>query len=111
MNCAAYTNAEKAEDDIENARKPNRDAVKNIATVAKENDATLIHISTDFVYDGKKAVPYQETDEKNPVSSPEEIAFKNGWIDKTTLIESAERYGKSPYGQHLRKVAEGKIHY
>lgn len=68
VNCAAYTNVEKAEDDIENARKLNKDAVKNIAIVAKENDATLIHITTDFVYDGKKAAPYQEGDEKNPQS-------------------------------------------
>lgn len=68
VNCAAYTNVEKAEDDIENARKLNKDAVCNIATVAKENDATLIHISTDFVYDGRKAAPYQETDAKNPVN-------------------------------------------
>lgn len=67
VNCAAYTNVEKAEVDIENARKLNRDAVKNISIVAKEHDATVIHISTDFVYDGKKAAPYVETDEKNPV--------------------------------------------
>ena len=45
------------------------------------------------------------------ISAPEEIAFINGWIDKTTLMESAARYGKSPYGEHLKKVAEGKIHY
>ena len=45
------------------------------------------------------------------ISAPEEIAFINGWIDKTTLLESAARYGKSPYGEHLKKVAEGKIQY
>lgn len=45
------------------------------------------------------------------ISAPEEIAFINGWIDKETLLESASRYGKSPYGEHLKKVAEGKIHY
>lgn len=45
------------------------------------------------------------------ISAPEEIAFKNGWIDKETLIVSAERYGKSPYGQHLKNVADGKIIY
>ena len=45
------------------------------------------------------------------ISAPEEIAFKNGWIDKATLIESAERYGKSPYGQHLKNVADGKLLY
>lgn len=41
----------------------------------------------------------------------EEISYKNGWINKETLLESAEKYGKSPYGQHLRNVAEGKVIY
>lgn len=45
------------------------------------------------------------------ISAVEEIAYKNGWISKEKLLESAEKYGKSPYGQHLRKVAEGKILY
>ncbi|MDO5560140.1 MAG: glucose-1-phosphate thymidylyltransferase RfbA [Oscillospiraceae bacterium] len=45
------------------------------------------------------------------ISAPEEIAFRNGWINEDKLLVSAQRYGKSPYGQHLKKVAEGKIHY
>lgn len=45
------------------------------------------------------------------ISAPEEIAFKNGWIDKEKLLESAARYGKSPYGAHLKAVAEGKVRY
>jgi len=45
------------------------------------------------------------------ISAPEEIAFINGWIDKEKLMESASRYGKSPYGSHLNAVAEGKVHY
>jgi glucose-1-phosphate thymidylyltransferase len=45
------------------------------------------------------------------ISALEEIAYKNGWISKDELMVSAERYGKSPYGAHLKKVAEGKIHY
>ena len=45
------------------------------------------------------------------ISAPEEIAFINGWIDKDKLLESAARYGKSPYGLHLRAVAEGKLQY
>lgn len=68
VNCAAYTNVEKADDDIDAARLLNKDAVRNLAVVAKEIDATLIHISTDFVYDGRKAAPYVETDEKHPVN-------------------------------------------
>lgn len=45
------------------------------------------------------------------ISAPEEIAYKNGWISKEKLIESAEKYGKSPYGKHLKAVAEGKLKY
>ena len=45
------------------------------------------------------------------ISAPEEIAYKNNWIDKEELLASAKKYGKSPYGQHLMNVAEGKIKY
>ncbi len=45
------------------------------------------------------------------ISAPEEIAFYNGWIDKEKLLKSAKRYGKSPYGRHLKNVAEGKFIY
>lgn len=45
------------------------------------------------------------------ISAPEEIAYINGWIDKEKLMESAQRYGKSPYGEHLKAVAEGRVRY
>lgn len=45
------------------------------------------------------------------ISAPEEIAFINKWINKGELLASAERYGKSPYGEHLKAVAEGKVKY
>ncbi len=45
------------------------------------------------------------------ISAPEEIAFINGWIDRGLLATAGERYGKSPYGAHLRAVAEGKVRY
>ncbi len=45
------------------------------------------------------------------ISAPEEIAFKNNWITKEQLLQSAEKYGKSPYGQHLKNVALGKFLY
>lgn len=45
------------------------------------------------------------------ISAPEEIAYKNGWITKETLLQSAARYGKSPYGCHLKNVADGKLYY
>jgi len=43
------------------------------------------------------------------ISAPEEIAFRNAWICKDELLKSAKKYGKSPYGQHLRTVADGRI--
>ena len=45
------------------------------------------------------------------ISAPEEIAFINGWIDKEKLTKSAEKYGKSPYGAHLKAVSDGKVRY
>jgi len=45
------------------------------------------------------------------ISAPEEIAYKYGWISHDQLLESADRYGKSPYGAHLKAVAEGRIRY
>lgn len=45
------------------------------------------------------------------ISAPEEIAYRNGWIDKEKLLLSAQKYGKSPYGEHLRRVSEEKIQY
>lgn len=61
-----------------------------------------------------QAADFVQTIEKRQsikISAPEEIAFINNWIDKATILESAERYGKSPYGEHLRRVAEGRIRY
>lgn len=43
------------------------------------------------------------------ISAPEEIAYRNGWIDKARLLQIAESYGKSPYGEHLKKVAESRL--
>lgn len=45
------------------------------------------------------------------ISAPEEIAYINHWIDEAQLRESAEKYGKSPYGAHLKRVVDGQIKY
>lgn len=52
-----------------------------------------------------------EVRQSSQIAALEEIAYTQGWIDKETLLKSAERYGKSPYGQHLKNVADGKIRY
>lgn len=66
INCAAYTDVEKAEEEYEKAFTINADAVLNIAHLAREIGAKLIHISTDYVFDGKKKEAYTESDIPNP---------------------------------------------
>ena len=68
INCAAYTAVDKAESDQENADKINHQAVKYLATLAKEYSLKLIHISTDYIFDGTNHKPYIETDNNNPQS-------------------------------------------
>ena len=60
------------------------------------------------LYEAGEFVRAVERAQDTPVSVLEEIAYENGWIDKATLEACAERYGKSVYGQHLKKVAEGE---
>ncbi|WP_238252005.1 dTDP-4-dehydrorhamnose reductase [Capnocytophaga cynodegmi] len=67
VNCAAYTNVDKAEDDIQTANLINNIAVGYLAEVCKENNASLIHISTDYVFGGTKNTPYSETDPTEPL--------------------------------------------
>ncbi len=65
----------------------------------------------DSLVDAADFVRTIETRQSSQISALEEIAFRNGWIDKKVLLDSAARYGKSPYGQHLKNVAGGKIRY
>jgi dTDP-4-dehydrorhamnose reductase len=60
VNCAAYTAVDKAEDDVELCYKINRDAVRNIAEVATKNKVKVVHVSTDYVFDGTNYLPYTE---------------------------------------------------
>jgi dTDP-4-dehydrorhamnose reductase len=68
INCAAYTAVDKAEEDEKQADKINHVAVKNLAQISKDNDIKLIHVSTDYVFDGKNYKPYCEDDTTNPNS-------------------------------------------
>lgn len=67
VNCAAYTNVDKAEEDKETADLINHIGVKNLAEACKERNGLLVHISTDYVFDGTKNTPYVETDETKPL--------------------------------------------
>jgi len=67
VNCAAYTNVDKAEDDKERADLINHIGPKNLAEACRDKNGLLIHISTDYVFDGTKNTPYTETDETKPL--------------------------------------------
>ncbi|NOU47741.1 MAG: dTDP-4-dehydrorhamnose reductase [Bacteroidales bacterium] len=68
INCAAYTAVDKAEDEPEFANRINADAVRNLADACLQANALLIHISTDYVFDGENYKPYEENDPIKPIS-------------------------------------------
>lgn len=63
----------------------------------------------DTLVDAAEFVRTLEKRQSVKISAPEEIAYRNGWIDKAKLLTAAGRYGKSPYGEHLKAVAEGRL--
>jgi len=65
----------------------------------------------DSLLDASNFVQMVQSRQGIEISAPEEIAYINKWIDKERLLKSAEKYGKSPYGAHLKAVAEGKVKY
>ncbi|MDR1459737.1 MAG: dTDP-4-dehydrorhamnose reductase [Bacteroidales bacterium] len=68
INCAAYTAVDRAETEKEQAMRLNARAVENLATIAAKNNIFMVHISTDYVFNGKGYKPYKEEDETDPVS-------------------------------------------
>ena len=107
VNCAAYTNVDKAEDDTQMAMLINSTAAGNLARVAGERGATLIHISTDYVFNGRTAIPYKEDHPTAPLGvygstklAGEKEIEKYGcrWI----ILRTAWLY--SPYGRNFVKT-------
>ncbi|PQV49645.1 dTDP-4-dehydrorhamnose reductase [Jejuia pallidilutea] len=87
INCAAYTAVDKAETETKNAFKINVEGAKNLALACLEHNVNLIHISTDFVFDGKSDKPYVETDKANPVSVYGETKLK-GELEIKKILEN-----------------------
>jgi len=117
INCAAYTAVDKAEENQELADKINHKALIYLANTAKEKNISLIHISTDYVFDGKNYKPYIEEDEVNPQSVygltklKGEEAFKqsgaNGIIIRTSWVYSS--YGHNFVKTMLRLKDKGEL--
>ncbi|GHB57489.1 NAD(P)-dependent oxidoreductase [Psychrosphaera saromensis] len=108
INASAYTAVDKAESDIDAAYTINRDAVNNIAVVAKELNARLIHISTDFIFDGTKNTAYKVNDLTNPVSVygasklAGELAIKDIYPENSTIVRTSWVY--SSHGSNFVKT-------
>lgn len=107
INCAAYTNVEAAQDNSDLCRKVNVLGVKNLAQAALKADATLIQISTDYVFDGLKKSPYTEADSPAPLSvygasklEAEEAVRQIGC--RGVIIRTAWLY--SPFGKNFMKT-------
>lgn len=114
INCAAYTAVDKAESEQECADKINHQAVKHLALIAKERNIKLVHISTDYVFDGMNHKPYLETDGTNPqsvygktkrdgenallhVKLPNSIIIRTSWVYSshgTNFVKTMLRLGK-----------------
>jgi dTDP-4-dehydrorhamnose reductase len=88
VNCAAYTNVDKAEDDKEKADLINHIGPNNLAEVCRDRNGFLIHISTDYVFDGTKNSPYTETDETKPLGVYGETKLKG----ENAIINSGCEY-------------------
>ena len=113
VNCAAYTAVDKAEDDMELCTRINRDAVRNIGEAAASAGAKVIHISTDYVFDGSAVTPYREDDATNPISvygesklagersllsvCPDSVIIRTAWLYSETggnFVKTMLRLGK-----------------
>ncbi len=99
INCAAYTAVDKAETEKKLCYNINTKAVENIAKICNKKNMFMVHISTDYVFDGLKSTPYLESDKTNPISfygkskaEGEKKAFK--FHEKVTIIRTSWLYSK-----------------
>ncbi|MBU2904909.1 dTDP-4-dehydrorhamnose reductase [Arenibacter algicola] len=118
INCAAYTNVEHAEKSPEMAFKVNAEAVKHLALACKQYGVTLIHISTDYVFDGEKGSPYTVDDQPNPIN----MYGKSKWegekyiqeiLDKYFIVRTSwlyhKKHGNNFYKTILKKAKKGEV--
>lgn len=109
IHCAAYTNVDKAEDDLENAILINKIGTENVAKVCEEINATLVYVSTDYVFDGEKTCGYMPDDEVSPLN--------NYGLTKLQGEQAVQKYCKKYYivrtswlyGIHSRNFVETMI--
>ena len=109
IHCAAYTNVDKAEEDLENAAKVNAKGTENLAKACAKLNITILYISTDYVFDGTKTEPYTPDDKPNPIN--------NYGLTKSQGEEAIRKYCSKYYiartswlyGHHGRNFVETMI--
>lgn len=111
---AAYTRVDDAEEKIDLCRKINAEGSKNIALAAKENDTTLLYISTDFVFDGSKNTPFNEEDPTHPESvyaqtKLEGENFVRDICSKYYILRTAWLFGELPEGHPGTNFVEAML--
>ncbi len=114
INCAALSNVDYCEEHPEEAYRVNAEGVKNICVILEETGGKLVHISTDYVFDGEKETPYEETDPVNPRSVYAESKLKGEEVVKRFLPESLivrvqwlyGKDGKNFSSRVIREIAE-----
>jgi len=105
VNCAAYTAVDKAEEEVELAFAINADAAGNLAQAARDQNCSLIHISTDYVFAGTATSPYKPEDETGPLGVygrsklAGEQAIKQIWPGRSIVLRASWLY--SPYGSNF----------
>lgn len=107
INCAAYTKVDLAEKEEDKAFLINAESVQHIANACKNNNVVLIHVSTDFVFDGSKNTPYLETDSPNPInvyghSKLKGEAFIQSILENHFIIRTSWVY--SEFGHNFMKT-------
>jgi len=100
INCAAYTNVDGCETNRETAFDANAEGVKNIGKICRDNNIKLVHISTDYVFNGGKGSPYREDDETEPLSvyGESKLAgeeYLNELLDDHIIARTEWLYGKN----------------
>ncbi|UJH69046.1 dTDP-4-dehydrorhamnose reductase [Allomuricauda sp. SCSIO 65647] len=118
INCAAYTQVEEAEKHPKKAFEVNADAVKQMAELCLQNNVVLIHLSTDYVFDGEKGSPYYPDDEPNPIneygkSKLEGERHIQKMLDRFYIVRTSwlysKKYGNNFYRTILAKARAGEV--
>ena len=109
IHCAAYTNVDKAEEEFEQAKLINVVGTENIAKACAKNDAILVYVSTDYIFDGKKQAPYEVDDKPNPINNYGLTKFQGEEVVKKYCKDYYIARTSWLYGHHGKNFIETMI--